>query len=49
MKRIFLVFFCIGMIFHGGSPPMSLASEDVTVMLDWFVNPDHGPLFIALE
>lgn len=49
MKRIFLVFFCIGMIFHSGSPPMSLASEDVTVMLDWFVNPDHGPLFIALE
>ena len=49
MKRIFLAFFFIGMIFHGGSPPMSLASEDVTVMLDWFVNPDHGPLFIALE
>ena len=25
------------------------ASEKFTVMLDWFVNPDHGPLFVALE
>jgi putative hydroxymethylpyrimidine transport system substrate-binding protein len=25
------------------------AAEKVTVMLDWFVNPDHAPLFVALE
>jgi putative hydroxymethylpyrimidine transport system substrate-binding protein len=25
------------------------ASDKVTVVLDWFVNPDHGPLFVALE
>lgn len=25
------------------------AAEKLTVMLDWFVNPDHGPLFVALE
>ncbi len=25
------------------------AAEDLTVMLDWFVNPDHGPLVIARE
>ncbi|MDE0780198.1 MAG: ABC transporter substrate-binding protein [Alphaproteobacteria bacterium] len=25
------------------------AAEKFTVMLDWFVNPDHGPLFVALE
>lgn len=25
------------------------AAEKLTVMLDWFVNPDHAPLFIALE
>jgi len=49
MKRIFLVFFFLGMTFHGGNPPVSHASEDVTVVLDWFINPDHGPLFIALE
>lgn len=25
------------------------AAETITVLLDWFVNPDHAPLFIALE
>src|SRR3546814_19632236 len=25
------------------------AADKLTVMLDWFVNPDHGPLFVALE
>ena len=25
------------------------AAEKMTVLLDWFVNPDHGPLFVALE
>jgi len=25
------------------------ASEKMTVLLDWFVNPDHAPLFVALE
>ena len=25
------------------------AAEKFTVMLDWFVNPDHGPPFVALE
>ena len=25
------------------------AAEKLTVMLDWFVNPDHGPLYVALE
>ncbi|MDH3476523.1 MAG: ABC transporter substrate-binding protein [Rhodospirillales bacterium] len=24
-------------------------AEKLTVMLDWFVNPDHGPLIVALE
>lgn len=27
----------------------AVASERVTVLLDWFVNPDHAPLFVALE
>ena len=26
-----------------------VAAEKFTVFLDWFVNPDHGPLFVALE
>jgi putative hydroxymethylpyrimidine transport system substrate-binding protein len=25
------------------------AADELTVMLDWFVNPDHGPLIIAQE
>jgi putative hydroxymethylpyrimidine transport system substrate-binding protein len=25
------------------------AAETMTVLLDWFVNPDHAPLFVALE
>jgi putative hydroxymethylpyrimidine transport system substrate-binding protein len=26
-----------------------MAAEKLTIMLDWFVNPDHAPLFVALE
>ncbi len=26
-----------------------MAQDDMTVLLDWFVNPDHGPLIIAQE
>jgi putative hydroxymethylpyrimidine transport system substrate-binding protein len=25
------------------------AADKMTVMLDWFINPDHAPLFVALE
>ncbi len=25
------------------------ASEKLTLLLDWFVNPDHAPIFVALE
>lgn len=31
----------------GSSPVM--AATKMTVLLDWFVNPDHAPLFVALE
>ena len=49
MKRIFLALFFIGIIMFGANLHMALASEKVTVVLDWFVNPDHGPLYVALE
>ena len=26
-----------------------LAQDQMTLMLDWFVNPDHGPIIIAEE
>lgn len=31
------------------SSQMSLAADKLTVMLDWFVNPDHGPLIVAQQ
>ena len=27
----------------------AFAAEKLTVLLDWFINPDHGPLYVALE
>ena len=44
-KRKFLIFLCIFTFF--GRP--LCAAEKMTVLLDWFVNPDHGPLIIAQE
>lgn len=32
-----------------GGAVTAVAGEKVTVLLDWFVNPDHAPLFVALE
>lgn len=31
------------------APKTGLAAETLTVMLDWFVNPDHGPLIVAQQ
>ena len=28
---------------------LAMATEKLTVLLDWFVNPDHAPLYVALE
>ena len=36
------------LIFLSGAAP-GWAQERLTVMLDWFVNPDHGPLIAARE
>ena len=49
MRRIFIALFFIGIIMFGANLHMALASEKVTVVLDWFVNPDHGPLYVAFE
>ena len=46
MKRSRLFVFTLAVVFACG--PAS-AQERFTVMLDWFVNPDHAPLFVALE
>jgi putative hydroxymethylpyrimidine transport system substrate-binding protein len=31
------------------APSPAYAQEKLTVLLDWFVNPDHGPLIVAQE
>ena len=30
-------------------PGRAAAADKLTVLLDWFVNPDHGPLYVAQE
>jgi len=30
-------------------PYSAVAAERLTVLLDWFINPDHGPLYVAQE
>ena len=49
MKHKYLIVFLIVAVVSGGVSNNLAASEKMTVVLDWFVNPDHGPLFIALE
>ncbi len=29
--------------------PLTARAEPLTILLDWFINPDHGPLVVALE
>lgn len=47
MKQIACVL-CFIVAMGIGSNPVA-ANEKITVLLDWFINPDHGPLFVALE
>lgn len=45
MKKFVLSVFLI--LFHNAGS--AIADDKITVMLDWFINPDHGPLYVALE
>ena len=49
IKRIFLSLLLTGLLLLSGGLNIANASEKITVVLDWFVNPDHGPLYVALE
>lgn len=49
MKQKYVTVFLIVAVLLGGFSNSLAASEKISVVLDWFVNPDHGPLFIALE
>jgi putative hydroxymethylpyrimidine transport system substrate-binding protein len=47
MKKMIMLI--AAMIALNGAVTSALAQEKVTVLLDWFVNPDHAPLFVAQE
>jgi putative hydroxymethylpyrimidine transport system substrate-binding protein len=49
MKHKYVIVIFIVAALLGGVPTTFAASEKISVVLDWFVNPDHGPLFVALE
>ena len=43
MKRLSIVFLYLIL-----STPLQ-AQDKITLLLDWFVNPDHGPIIVAQE
>ncbi|MGD9948041.1 MAG: ABC transporter substrate-binding protein [Desulfobulbus sp.] len=43
--RLLLSLLCVALL----QPISAQAGEKLTVLLDWFVNPDHAPLYVALE
>jgi len=47
-KKVVFIFFC-WMLLLSGVSAAAAETEKVDVMLDWFVNPDHAPLFVAQE
>jgi putative hydroxymethylpyrimidine transport system substrate-binding protein len=49
MKRIVFVLLVIATAIFFGNAQIASALDKVTVVLDWFINPDHGPLYVALE
>ncbi len=49
MKKVCLLIMTALIVGVTGAATSAMAQEKVTVLLDWFVNPDHAPLFVALE
>ncbi len=47
-KTMVIVIICWAVLFSG-VPGTAADLKELDVMLDWFVNPDHAPLFVALE
>lgn len=42
-------FFVLALLALTLAAPQAIAQERMRVILDWFVNPDHAPLIVALE
>ena len=49
MKKVCIFIMTALIVGMTGAATSAIAQEKVTVLLDWFVNPDHAPLFVALE
>jgi putative hydroxymethylpyrimidine transport system substrate-binding protein len=49
MSRTFFRICAVAFLFMVTSVASVQAATKMTVLLDWFVNPDHAPLFVALE
>jgi len=49
MNKTFRLLLCFKLMIVLLSATTAGAAEKMTVLLDWFVNPDHAPLFVALE
>ena len=47
MKR--LAWLLMAVVLMSGAALEANAAERLRVMLDWFVNPDHGPLIVAQQ
>lgn len=47
MKKLFAA--VISAVIGTTAVAQMAAAEKVTILLDWFINPDHGPLFVAEE
>ncbi len=44
-RNLFIALWCLTWPITAAAQP----GEKLTVLLDWFINPDHAPLFVALE
>ncbi len=45
--RTFLALFAAAFLLLATGPRPALAQDELTLLLDWFVNPDHAPLIVA--
>ncbi len=50
LRKLFCAALALGIALGGAAPAAAQTkAEKLTVLLDWFVNPDHGPLIVALQ
>jgi putative hydroxymethylpyrimidine transport system substrate-binding protein len=49
MTRRFFAMLLAALALLAGSPAMAQQPEKLTLLLDWFVNPDHAPIIVAKE